>query len=664
MSVFMLIAGCSGGTGGSSSVLSLSQGATATESLQISNASIALSATTPVTATFLDLKGNPIANLQVTFSTNLGSLNPTSGIATTDASGVATVQLNAGATAGAGLVTTTASVAGVKMTQVAAFTVALPVITVSTPVLGLANLAPGGSTSVTVTLTDASGALFTTPVDVSFSSNFVTSGKATVITPVRTVNGVASSTYTAAGGVGSDTITAFVGSNTSLPALVTVAGAAANSISFISATPENIALRGMGGVGSVETSTIVFKVLDTNGQPKSGQTVDFTPNTTVGGLNLTSLSASSDQNGLVSTIVQSGNIATPIRVTATIRGSSPIIATQSDQLVVSTGIPTQDGMSLAVANHNVESYSIDGVTDVFTVFLADHYGNPVPDGTAVSFSAQSGQIQPSCTTVNGRCSTTWTSSGARTADGRNAILAYAIGEESFADPNANGVADGPSQAVCLANNGGNLQVSAICGEFTDTTQAWRDDAHTSITNLNGVATYAGPGTFLASFPNFQGDLFIDFNGSGKVDRDGVFDGISRPAGTPPSTKHVFQNNVFIISTSGALINNLTNAGGGFTINAAAVAGTAVTTSLFGSVQDRNPLVVNPMPSGTSIALSSLSPCLIPSPTSFTVPNTVNGPTSFSTVVSNSCVAGSSGTISVTVTSPAGLITIKNFNFNW
>ena len=649
---FTLIAGCGGGGSGNTNVLSLGQGATATESIQIANPNLALNGITTVTATFLDPSGKPVSNLPVTFTTTLGSLTPASGIVT-DTSGTASVQLSAGG-GGSGAVTASATVAGTKLSKVVSFAVALPTITLSTPVLGISNLGPGGSTSVSVNLTDASGQPFTTPIDVIFTSDFATTGKATLTSPVRTVNGTATSLYTAAGGVGVDTIRVSVGA-TSVTANVTVTGVLANSISFVSASPQSIVLKGVGGVGAT-TSTVTFKVLDNSGKPVKGQTVDFTLNTSVGGIALTSSSAVSGADGTVSTIVQSGIVATPISVTASIHGSSPLIATQSALLVVSTGIPAQDGMSLAVATHNVEANSVDGVGDSFTVFLSDHYGNPVPDGTSVTFVAQAGQIQPFCTTANGRCSATWTSSGARTPDGRAAILAYAIGEESFADPNGNGVADGPSVLTCLAN--GSLQDSVTCGEFTDTTQAWRDDAHTGF--------YVPVNTVVKSFPNFPGDFFVDFDNSHKVDRDGIFNGILRPVDvTGPRTKHVFENNVIVLSTSSAKINDFdkTALTPGTLNNGVVISGA---TTLSGSVQDTNTHLVNPMASGTQIAISSQSICLTATPSSFTVPNTTIGPTGFDTVISNSCLAGigSPGTMTVTVTSPSGIQTSRSFSFTW
>jgi hypothetical protein len=535
-----LIAACGGGSSGSTNVVSLNQGVTATANVQIpTGTSLALNATNiDVSASFHDLSGNPIPNLQVTFSTTMGSLNPAGGNATTNSAGLATVKLNAGVTVGAGLVSASAIVAGVKISQAVPFSVAMPPVTISTPVLGLSSLAPGGSTSVTVSLSDASGP-FTTPVDVIFTSTFAQTGKASLISPVRTVGGVASSTYTATGGVGTDTITVLVGgSSISIP--ISIAGPAANSISFVSAAPQNISLKGMGGVGGTETSTVTFKVLDTSGQPKSGQTVDFTLNTTIGGMTITSSSASSGLDGTVSTIVKAGTFATPIRVTATIRGSSPLIATQSDQLVVSTGVPAQDSYSVSLSNLNSESFNHDGVKVGVTVRLSDHFHNPVPDGTAVYFTTTGGSIGASCLTAAGACSVQWTSQEPRPADGRIVILTYAVGEEAFVDSNGSGYAD--------------------AGEFTPDTVAFRDDNFSCSPPVTGT---------VKDCVNNQQLPWLDFNSNTWAvgaahsfpDPDpryiGVLQGVDALgvpyAPTTPHLKHIFKNVQFVMSTDAAKI---------------------------------------------------------------------------------------------------------------
>lgn len=636
--VVALTAGCGGS--GSNSVVNLNPAPTAvTATVKIDKSALAINETALVTAKYVSASGKPLANQAVTFTTTLGALSPSGGIATTDATGSASIQLLPGSTPGSGFVTATTTVDSAKVSKSVSFSVALPPITISTPIVGITTpLPPGGSTGITVTLKDASGALFMTPVDVSFTSNFATAGTATLVSPVTTVNGVASSTYTAAGGVGTDTITVSAG-GTGVTATVTVSGPVANSISFVSATPKNIMLKGMGGVGGSETSTVLFKVLDVNSQIKVGQTVDFTLNTTVGGLSLTADSASSDASGMVSTIVKSGIVSTPIRVTATIRGSATPISTQSDQLVVSTGIPAQDGFSLSVVTLNPESFNIDGVTDLFTARLADHFGNPVPDGTAVYFTAQSGSVDPSCTTTNGACSVTWRSQGLRTPDGRAAILAYAVGEESFIDVNGNGFADA---GVC--KNADPL-VSAKCGEYTDTTQAYRDDAHT--------------GKYESSDP------FIDFNRSGKVDRDNVFNGILRPTTVSGSlTKHVFSNNVIVMSTSGAVIKPIDATG---QIAPATGNPLVAATSVIGiTVQDQNTIRNNPVASGSKITFSAGSSCLSidAGASTFTVPNTTSAPLFYSTSVTNKCAAGGSGLVTVTATSPGGLVTYQYLTLNW
>ena len=73
----------------------------------------------------------------------------------------------------------------------------------------------------------------------------------------------------------------------------------ASSIQFISATPELISLKGTGGVGLQETSTVVFKVVGLNGAALEGEEVNFKLNTVMGGVTLSKSSALSDSSGQV-----------------------------------------------------------------------------------------------------------------------------------------------------------------------------------------------------------------------------------------------------------------------------------------------------------------------------------------------------------------------------
>lgn len=345
-----------------------------------------------------------------------------------------------------------------------------------------ANVSAGGATSLQVSVVDQTGVLYTAQaVTITFNSTCISQGLAavtasgsssagTTANTVITTTGTADATYTAKGCSGSDVITASATvASTALTATgtVTVASAATGSIQFESATPSTIGLK---GTGQPSTSTLIFKVLDSTGAPKPGVAVNFTLSTSVGGLSLSPATATSAADGTVQTVVSSGTVHTSVTVTATI--SSPALSTQSSQLTVTTGIPASNTFSIAVGSAqygagggsstlacpNVEAYTTNGVIVPVTVSLADRYGNPVLDGTAVSFFTDGGKIVGSCNTGSGTgntgpgtgaCTVDWTSENPRptplspepstsAAPGRVVVLATAIGEESFTDTSGSG----------------------------------------------------------------------------------------------------------------------------------------------------------------------------------------------------------------------------------
>lgn len=332
-----------------------------------------------------------------------------------------------------------------------------PAFTAGIIEVAVPTLAAGGSTSLTVTFVTSQNALYTTPVTVTFSSACIANGLAGIAggTAQTTSTGVLTVTYGATGCAGDDVITATAivdGSQLSATGSVNVAASTVGSIEFESATPTKIGLRGTGGVGIAETSTVVFRVVDATGGPSIGRQVDFSLNTTAGGITLSPATAISGNDGRVQTVIQSGTVATSIRVTATVVDVTPNIASQSSELTITTGLPDQNSLSMAVEVHNVEGWSIDGTTDVVTVRLSDRFNNPVPDGTAVTLSTEGGQIAGSCTTTSnatesGFCTVTWVSANPRPTEklpsraGRSTIYMTTIGEESFVDVNGSGFFD-------------------------------------------------------------------------------------------------------------------------------------------------------------------------------------------------------------------------------
>ena len=304
------------------------------------------------------------------------------------------------------------------------------------------------------------------------------------------------------------------------------------------------------GTGSSESSTVVFRVLDTNGNPVNNQDVDFSLNTTVGDIQLIPASATSNSEGLVQTVVNSGTVATTVRVKAAISGSNPEIATQSSRLVVSTGIPDQDSISLSFSVLNPEGWNIDGEGVEVTARMADAFNNPVPNGTAINFTTEGGSIEPSCQTVNGACSVMWRSQFPRPegeeltfplcidadlqniatgcADvintmgqrfgGRATVLATAIGEESFPDLNGNGRFD--ASEVSSFVDGTDLS-----GRPFDIKEAFVDH------NEDGFYNPAEAGGDNTNNSGSQ-EEFVDFNNDGEFSlNDGLYNGVlcSEPA---------------------------------------------------------------------------------------------------------------------------------------
>lgn len=493
------------------------------------------------------------------------------------------------------------------------------------------SLASGGTTSVTAMLVDESGAPYAAATDITFTSTCASTGLATLTSPVTTANGAAVSTYQAIGCEGTDTVTATAtvgGSNLTATGTILVAESELGSIQFVSALPTSIALRGTGGAGLQETSTVTFKVLNEAGGPVPNQSVTFVLSTAVGGVSLTPASGTTGSDGKVTTIVQAGSIAVPVRVIASTNADGTTISTQSDQLTISTGIPADGWIDLSVDVLNPEAFDINGVTVTATAHLADRFSNPVPDGTVVNFRAEAGSIQSSCTTSDGVCSVTWTSQNQERADlfgnpGVATILAYAIGEESFTDRNGNGRFDDGDNGV--DNDGSN--------DFTDLGESFVDY------NFDNVKDAAEP--------------FIDFDGDGSFDATGdeLFNGVlceHSDLCSNTSSVIVSDDIRIVMSTSAATIT--------FTKASLNVRGGSDSVTV--TVEDGN---TNIMPTGTTVTVTAPSGVELSGTSSFTVANAASlAGTSYGVVLNDADTAvNGAGFLEIKVTAPSGLTTTNS-----
>ena len=257
----------------------------------------------------------------------------------------------------------------------------------------------------------------------------------------------------------------------------------------------------------------------------------------------------------------------------------------------------------------------------------------MPDGTAGTLNAEGGQIGCSCFTATtpangaGVCSVIFVSQDPRDnptiaeGDGRVTILATAIGEESFVDADSDGIFN-------------NADVPLEIGE------PFRDD------NENGIVEPA------------LNELFADFNSNGLPDAanhpDYInFNGLLCDSMTalcsPNETLFVSDTGVVVMSASAALI--LDDVGGAINVAGEAVAGINVT------VGDNkgNGSISQPMAGGTTIEAETSNGSMA-GPDSYTVPcSNNNGPLIYVfSVQGDSNPSG--GVMTITVTSPSGLIT--------
>ncbi|TLU67528.1 hypothetical protein FE810_00840 [Thalassotalea litorea] len=607
----------------------------------------------------------------VTFSSNIGEIPiPT---AITDENNQAIVDIYAGNDLGAGTVTASLpdGSSGEQLIVVGATDLKMgsgtPFVEGEAQ-LSLSQISAGGTTVVSVDIVDADGVPYTLPVDVQFTSNCVNNSLSEMTSPVTTSNGQASSTYLAKGCVNDDPITVSAnagGVNLAASATVNVLAADAGSLEFVSATPENISLQGVGGQ---ESSTVIFRVQDTNGNPVSNTRVNFSLNTDVGGISLEPSFATTNGNGEVQTVVNSGSVATTVRVTASIADSSPAISSQSSLLVVSTGIPDQDSFSLSADVLNPEGWSIDGTEVVVTARMADAFNNPVPDGTAVSFTAEGGSIQPSCVTIDGKCSVVWVSQYPRPEGkiigdefsepsltpygqkygGRATIVATAIGEESFPDANGNGRFDDTEVTAFMGTD--------VSGAAYDLAEAFVDH------NEDGVYNPQEGGTEIGG----ENEEFIDFNGGGNFDKaDGLYNGslCSIPAhagcNTEDKSLNVRQSIVLVMSGSTAYhkvtqtLDSMDPSDVDYdeTDNRVVVEGesSGAAKLIFADLHNQ------PMPAGTSVKFTATVGSIVGPDTYIWPSNNHNGGREITVAIKGEKEA-KSGSLIVEVTTPAGLTT--------
>ncbi|WP_143731001.1 Ig-like domain-containing protein [Microbulbifer sp. GL-2] len=443
--------------------------------------------------------GDPVASDNITVTTTLGELTPNSGVVMTNDSGVASLMLDV---EGQGVGSAGEIIVAYDSISTDQEPYSPLRFTIEEPSLQLGYLdtnkqfVPGGleipaqdlsskgSMPISVYVQGPDGNPYTKRMQVVFSSNCSLSqpAVASLDSPVTTTEGKATSTYTAQGCEGEDSITAVLTAYSSISAngQLTVMPPEVGSIEFVSAEPEVIHIQGSGGKG---TSEVRFQVFSKDDLPMSGVEVNFSLEEGEGNVTLVDSSGATDAEGQVSAFVNSGSVALPVSVKASITDSNGTsFSAFSRGLVVSAAILDQESFSLSASSKNPGGDSVDGVTSTITIRIGTP-DNTIPDGTVISFKTEYGRIAGYCTTVDGNCSVDWNSQNPRAPidyeflgddglmhslrtifnttcpvtglrgdypcpqplgqpyGGRSTILAYALGQETFTDANGNGEFD-------------------------------------------------------------------------------------------------------------------------------------------------------------------------------------------------------------------------------
>lgn len=345
-----------------------------------------------------------------------------------------------------------------------------------------ASLATGATSTVT-----ASVNLSGTPVADGTTVNFSLSSSAygtLSAASATTTGGNASVTFTASSTAGTVTVTA-TSSGGSGVASITVGSSGGGGIEYISATPQVI---GLQGSGQTTTSAIVFKITDETGSPVGSTTVSFTLNGPSGG-NLpsaggeyigandgtpTTAAGTSDSDGLVSVILNSGSVAGPATIAASVTVGSTTYSASSSVVSIGGGIPSAAHFTLATSVRNLPGLAVVDAESTISAYLADRFGNfNVLEGTSISFYTEAGAIDragvvdsvgktsvifrtqnpmPIDVTANATeianlnaydsiFTTNYAAGTVNPRDGWATVLATVQGEESFVDANANGIYD-------------------------------------------------------------------------------------------------------------------------------------------------------------------------------------------------------------------------------
>jgi len=303
--------------------------------------------------------------------------------------------------------------------------------------LSSTNLESGGNTNITLRTKDAINDVYQNDVTVNFDASCGSFDNSSVVSSNQ---GNVTATYTAVDENGNlcadtQTITATPANNPVNKQTKTVSIASVEASSIFYTTTDKVQL-GASNSGSSSSGQIEFTVY-ANDRPAANQQVEISKIYAPADFSFVTLNnqastqVTSDSQGKVVVNLYPGALPGPVEIKATLKSNTNIFALSKD-VSVATGRATQNGVSISLSK-NVLSNSVDGDIATITARLVDRVGNPVPNGTVVSFVSEGGRVTPSCTTSNGTCNVEFITQNPRPVDNRVSLIAYVEGDKSYID---------------------------------------------------------------------------------------------------------------------------------------------------------------------------------------------------------------------------------------
>ncbi|HDR16949.1 MAG TPA: hypothetical protein ENN79_15975, partial [Desulfobacteraceae bacterium] len=285
--------------------------------------------------------------------------------------------------------------------------------------------------------------------------------------------------------------------------------------------PVAIAIKGTGGQS---TSQVVFDVKDIQGNlVADGYRVDFSILTAPeGGEEISPLFAYT-ASGKVGTVLRSGYKSGPVSIKA-IYFHDTSVSTTTSQIAISGGPPVGEEFGITAEYRNISGLWKAYLDDGITLSAGDVYGNPVPDGTAISFKTYNtgGLLEPGSSTTEGGIvrSTLKSVPGAETtpAQGFVSVTGEAVNGGRTAHVTSIAVVpDGIGDIVYIGTNGGGVYKS------TDGGASWTNISRSSEDSNRGrnfIMPYVKGPRSIAVDPDDYNTIYVGtgYFGQGNVYR--------------------------------------------------------------------------------------------------------------------------------------------------